>query len=142
VVKKMQETNAVIGGEGNGGVINPDLHYGRDALAGSAMILQLLAERNLKASGYRSTLPDYEITKDKIQLDELGMDADEVLIKLEKRFSDRNPNRVDGVKIEFDEGWVHFRKSNTEPIVRVYAEAATSEEAKKLADKVVAEINR
>ncbi len=142
VVKKMQETGAVIGGEGNGGVINPDLHYGRDALVGAAMILQLLAERKIKASEYRSTLPDYEITKDKILLEELGMDADDVLAKLENRFRDEKPNTVDGVKIEFKNGWVHFRKSNTEPIVRVYAEADTSEEARKLAKKVITEINQ
>jgi phosphomannomutase len=142
VVKKMQETGAVIGGEGNGGVINPDLHYGRDALVGSAMILQLLAERKIKASEYRSTLPDYEIIKDKIQLDDLGMDADDVLMKLKNRFSDKKPNTEDGVKIEFQDGWVHFRKSNTEPIVRVYAEAETSGKARKLAEKVITEINR
>jgi phosphomannomutase len=142
VVKKMQETGAVIGGEGNGGVINPDLHYGRDALVGTAMILQLLADRNLKASEYRSTLPDYEITKDKIQLEDLGIDADQVLVQLENRFREKNPITIDGVKIEFDEGWVHFRKSNTEPIVRVYAEAATFDTAKTLADKVIAEIGR
>jgi phosphomannomutase len=142
VVKKMQETGAVIGGEGNGGVINPDLHYGRDALVGTAMILQLLADRNLKASEYRSTLPDYEITKDKIQLEDLGIDADQVLVQLENRFREKNPITIDGVKIEFDEGWVHFRKSNTEPIVRVYAEATTFDTAKTLADKVIAEIGR
>lgn len=140
VVKKMQETGAVIGGEGNGGVINPDLHYGRDALAGTAMILQLLADRQMKASEYRSTLPDYEIIKDKIALDDLGMEADEVLEKLEFHFSDHNPDTTDGVKIEFEEGWVHFRKSNTEPIVRLYAEAATSDQARELSKKVINQI--
>lgn len=140
VVKKMQEKDAVIGGEGNGGVISPDLHYGRDALIGSSMILQLLAERKMKASAYRDSLPDYEITKDKIALNNLGMQADEVLEKLQKRFADHKPNTVDGVKIDFDEGWVHFRKSNTEPIVRVYAEASTADKARELATKVTDEI--
>lgn len=140
VVKKMQETGAVIGGEGNGGVINPDLHYGRDALVGTAMILQLLAERKIKASDYRSTLPDYEIIKDKIALSDLGLEADDLLEKLEDQFSDRPLDTTDGVKIEFDEGWVHFRKSNTEPIVRVYAEAATSDIARELSKQVVGQI--
>lgn len=140
VVKKMQETGAVIGGEGNGGVISPDLHYGRDALAGAAFILQLLAERKMTASEYRATLPDYVITKEKISLDKLGMDADELLAKLEKSFSEREPDTTDGVKIEFDDGWVHFRKSNTEPIVRVYAESVTEEKARQLAKKLIDKI--
>ncbi|MEX0993980.1 MAG: phosphoglucosamine mutase, partial [Balneolaceae bacterium] len=137
VVKKMQETDAVIGGEGNGGVINPDLHYGRDALAGVAMILQMLAERGLPASEYRASLPSYEMRKDKIQLSDLGMTAEELMKKLEVVFSEQQPDLTDGVKINFDEGWVHFRKSNTEPIVRVYSEAETAEKAKVLADNVV-----
>lgn len=136
VVKKMQEVGAVIGGEGNGGVINPDLHYGRDALAGTAMFLQLLAERNISASDYRASLPDYVITKDRIRLDELGMNADDVLKKLVTTFSAQNPDTTDGVKINFSDGWVHFRKSNTEPIVRIYAEAATLEKATELAQRV------
>ncbi len=132
VVKKMQQVNAVIGGEGNGGVISPDLHYGRDALVGTAMILQLLAERGIPASSYRDTLPDYQIVKDKISLSELGKGADEVLDLLLEKYTDQNPDTTDGVKIDFKEGWVHFRKSNTEPIVRVYAEAKTTEKAKSL----------
>ncbi|MEX2601634.1 MAG: phosphoglucosamine mutase [Balneolaceae bacterium] len=140
VVKKMQETGAVIGGEGNGGVINPDLHYGRDALVGSAMFLQLLAERELSASEYRNTLPDYAIIKDRIRLDELGMEADDVLEKLGRTFADQNPDTTDGVKINFRDGWVHFRKSNTEPIVRIYAEAATSEQASELAQRVTVSV--
>jgi len=134
VVKTMQEVSAVIGGEGNGGVINPELHYGRDALVGIAMVLQLLAERNMKASEYRKSLPDYIIRKARIQLDNL--DADKILERVERHFQEQNPNTVDGVKIDFEEGWVHLRKSNTEPIIRVYSEAATLEEAEKLAKSV------
>lgn len=142
VVKVMQEKGAVISGEGNGGVINPDLHPGRDALVGTAMILQLLAERQTSASKYRDTLPEYEMSKQKIELNKLGMDADDLLKKVAEQFSSLNPNTVDGVKIDFDNGWVHFRKSNTEPIVRVYSEAVTSDEAEKLAQEVIAVINK
>jgi phosphomannomutase len=142
VVKVMQEKGAVISGEGNGGVINPDLHPGRDALVGAAMILQLLAERELTASAYRDTLPDYEMSKQKIELKQLGVEADELLKKVEAEFADHHPNTVDGVKIDFDNGWVHFRKSNTEPIVRVYSEAATATEAEKLARDVITVINK
>lgn len=140
VVKVMQEKNAIIGGEGNGGVINPDLHPGRDALVGTAMALQLLAERNTKVSDYRDTLPHYEMSKQKLELTTLGVEADELLDKVAKAFKDRQPNRVDGVKIDFDEGWVHFRKSNTEPIVRVYSEADSKEKAGELAEKVISMI--
>ena len=140
VVKVMQQNGAVISGEGNGGVINPDLHPGRDALVGTAMILQLLAERNLKASAYRDTLPEYEMSKQKIELKDLGVDADDLLEKVKTEFADHNPNTTDGVKIDFEEGWVHFRKSNTEPIVRVYSEAATAEKAQKLAREVISVI--
>ncbi len=140
VVKVMQEKGAVIGGEGNGGVINADLHPGRDALVGTAMILQLLAERDLKASEYRNSLPDYEMSKQKIQLNDLGMDADDLLKKVADIYSEQNPNTTDGVKLDFDEGWVHFRKSNTEPIIRVYSEAKTKEKAAQLADKILSVI--
>ncbi|PKD44230.1 phosphoglucosamine mutase [Rhodohalobacter barkolensis] len=140
VVKVMQEKGAVIGGEGNGGVINADLHPGRDALVGTAMILQLLAERDIKASEYRDSLPDYEMSKQKIELSNLGMDADELLKKVTEVYADQNPNTVDGVKLDFDEGWVHFRKSNTEPIIRVYSEAKTKEAANQLADKILSVI--
>lgn len=140
VVKGMQKHHAVISGEGNGGVINPDLHPGRDALVGAAMILQLLAERKISVSEYRSTLPHYEMSKQRIELGDLGMNADDVLEKIFHQFESDHPNRVDGVKIDFDEGWVHFRKSNTEPIVRVYSEAKTEAEANKLAQKVVGSV--
>jgi phosphomannomutase len=140
VVKVMQEKGAVIGGEGNGGVINADLHPGRDALVGTAMILQLLAERDVKASEYRDSLPDYEMSKQKIELNKLGMDADDLLKKVTDVYADQNPNTVDGVKLDFKEGWVHFRKSNTEPIIRVYSEAKTKDEATDLADKILSVI--
>lgn len=136
VVKKMQEQNAVIGGEGNGGVISPDLHYGRDALVGTAMILQLLTEKKMSSSEYRATLPDYFMSKNKIQLDELGKEADDVLEMVKKHYSNLNPNTVDGVRIDFAEGWVHLRKSNTEPIIRIYSEGRTPEAAKGFANKI------
>lgn len=134
VVKKMQEVDAVIGGEGNGGVINPDLHYGRDALAGTAMFLQLLAERDMSASEYRETLPDYYMQKGKVQLEDI--DGDAVLEKAKELYADQNPDTTDGVKIDFEEGWVHLRKSNTEPIIRIYSEGTSPEKAKELADIV------
>lgn len=137
VVKVMQKTGGVISGEGNGGVINPDLHPGRDSLVGSAMVLQLLAEREISASEYRNTLPDYEMSKQKIELKNLGVDADELLDKVAEAYKNEKVNRTDGVKIDFEEGWVHFRKSNTEPIVRVYSEANTKNEAEKLAASVM-----
>lgn len=138
VVKKMQEVNAVIGGEGNGGVINPDLHYGRDALVGTAMILQLLAERNMSADDYRNSLPDYYMRKDKMQLADI--DGDALLEKAKSIYKDYNPDTTDGVKIDFEEGWVHLRKSNTEPIIRVYSEGVTPDKAKELAEAVVQKI--
>ena len=138
VVKKMQEVDAVIGGEGNGGVINPDLHYGRDALVGTAMILQLLAERDLTADEYRNSLPDYYMRKSKMQLTDV--DGDALLEKAKSEYKDYNPNTTDGVKIDFEDGWVHLRKSNTEPIIRVYSEGITPEKAEELATSVIQKI--
>ena len=135
VVKKMQEVDAVIGGEGNGGVINPDLHHGRDALVGTAMILQLLAERDLTADEYRNSLPDYYMRKSKMQLTDV--DGDALLEKAKSEYKDYNPDTTDGVKIDFEDGWVHLRKSNTEPIIRVYSEGITPEKAEELAISVV-----
>ena len=137
VVKAMQANDAVISGEGNGGVINPDLHAGRDALVGTAMMLQLLAQRDIKASQYRDSLPEYEMVKQKVELSDLGMDADDLLDKVATEFQNEKINRLDGVKIDFEEGWVHFRKSNTEPIVRVYSEAKNEKDARNLADRVL-----
>ncbi|MDZ7690372.1 MAG: phosphoglucosamine mutase [Balneolaceae bacterium] len=138
VVKKMQEVNAVIGGEGNGGVINPDLHYGRDALVGVAMVLQMLAERQITLSEYKASLPSYHISKKKLQLE--GINGDKVLQKAKQRYAENDPITIDGVKIHFDEGWVHLRKSNTEPIIRVYSEAQTKEQADQLGERVKKEV--
>ncbi len=141
VVKKMQQTKSVISGEGNGGVINPDLHPGRDSLVGTTMILQLLAEREMKASEYRSTLPYYEMSKQKIELKKLGKDADDLLDSVTETFSKHQPETTDGVKIDFEEGWVHLRKSNTEPIVRIYSEARYKQQAEKLAEEVISSVS-
>ncbi len=137
VVKKMQEVDAVVGGEGSGGIIVPDLHYGRDALVGIACVLQHLAESKMSSSELRATYPDYYMSKSKIQLDDLGKDADEVLGFVKNRYADLNPNTVDGVKVDFEEGWVHLRKSNTEPIIRIYSEGSSLEEAQAFAKKVI-----
>lgn len=133
VVNCMRENAAIIGGEGNGGIIYPTLHAGRDALLGIALWLSHLAHRGGTASAMRAALPQYVISKDKIQL-EAGMDPGELLNKFCASHAHLNPSTVDGVKIDLPEGWVHLRRSNTEPIVRIYAEAATAEEAKKLGD--------
>jgi phosphomannomutase len=140
VVKAMQANDAVIGGEGNGGVILPDLHYGRDALAGTALLLQHMAETGKKLSELRADLPRYEITKHKLALDGLGADADDLLQKMAERYAGEKISTVDGVKIDFAEGWVHLRKSNTEPIVRIYTEAATADEANALAERFKREL--
>ncbi|HMQ49296.1 MAG TPA: phosphoglucosamine mutase [Saprospiraceae bacterium] len=130
VVEKMKAVNAVIGGEGNGGVIVPDLHYGRDALAGVALILSLLAAKQMSASALRATYPDYLMVKDKIELTP-NIDVDQLLVQLEEQYQHENYNTIDGLKIDFEHGWVHLRKSNTEPIIRVYAEADTTARAEK-----------
>lgn len=135
VVQAMKAHKAIIGGEGNGGVINPDLHYGRDALVGIAMILQHLANKKMSASEYRATLPDYAIRKQKMNLEDA--DAATMFKRAESQFADRNPDTTDGVKIDFEEGWVHLRASNTEPILRVYSEGKTAEEAEELAARVM-----
>lgn len=137
VVGKMKQVGAVIGGEGNGGVIDPELHYGRDSLIGTAMILQLLAERGLSASAYRAGLPDYVMSKQKQSLDALGTDADGFLADAARRFAAHDPDTTDGVRIDFEEGWVHLRKSNTEPIVRFYSEARDAATAEALVARVL-----
>ena len=131
VVEKMKEKNAVIGGEGNGGIIYPELHYGRDALVGVAFVLNLMAERNAKLSSLRDSYSDYEIVKDKVDLNE-NTDVGRLLKQLEIEFSEENTNSIDGLKIDFDHGWVHIRKSNTENIIRIIAEARTVQEANEL----------
>lgn len=140
VVKGMQKHKAIISGEGNGGVINPDLHPGRDALVGSAMFLQLMASNELPVSEYRNSLPHYEMVKQKIALSDLGMDADDVLNRVAEKYVKYSPNLTDGVKIDFESGWVHFRKSNTEPIVRIYSEAPDVKTAKQIANDVLSHI--
>lgn len=138
VVKKMQEIGAVSGGEGNGGVINPDLHPGRDALVGIAMTLQMLAERKITLGEYRKSLPDFHIVKSKVDLG--SVNADEVLKKVAGIYSNEKVNTIDGVKIDFEDGWVHLRKSNTEPIIRVYSEALSVQRAKEIAAPVMEQL--
>lgn len=139
VVTEMKACNAVIGGEGNGGVIYPDSHYGRDALVGVVLFLSLLVERNLSVSKLRASYPDYFMSKNKINLVE-GMDVDEVLKTLERNYTNENCSTVDGLKIDFKETWVHLRKSNTEPIIRIYTEAKSQEKADGLAAQFAEEI--
>ena len=141
VVTKMKETGAVIGGEGNGGVIYPELHYGRDALVGVALFLTLMAKKGRKVSEIKAGLPQYAIAKNKIQLTP-DIDVDLILDALKKHYSNEEITDIDGVKIDFADSWVHLRKSNTEPIIRIYSEAATMEEANDLAESVKAVANR
>jgi phosphomannomutase len=140
VVAKMKEVNAVIGGEGNGGIILPELHYGRDALVGVALFLSLLAERNVSISALKSSYPAYEMAKSKIELVP-GMNVLELLDKVKSAFKNEKINDIDGVKIDFTSGWVHLRQSNTEPIIRLYAEAIDKEEVKRLVSLVEKVIN-
>lgn len=135
VTTKMKETNAVIGGEGNGGVIYPEIHYGRDALVGVALFLTLLAKSGKKVSELRRQYPTYEIYKTKIQLTP-DIDVDAILETVKQKFAGETITDIDGVKIDFAESWVHLRKSNTEPIIRIYAEAHTADEARALADRI------
>lgn len=128
VTTKMKEVNAVIGGEGNGGVIYPESHYGRDALVGIALFLSSLAHKGCKVSELRATFPNYFIAKNRIDLTP-STDVDAILIKVKEMYKDQQVNDIDGVKIDFPDKWVHLRKSNTEPIIRVYSEAHTMEEA-------------
>jgi phosphomannomutase len=136
VVAEMKRTNAVIGGEGNGGVIYPKCHYGRDALVGIALFLSHLAHMNMKTSELRSTLPNYCISKNRIDLTP-DTNVDAILARVKELYKNERVNDRDGVKIDFSDGWVHLRKSNTEPIIRVYSEAATMEKADALAKKVM-----
>jgi len=135
VVEKMKETHAVIGGEGNGGIILPELHYGRDALVGIALFLSFMAKCKLKCSEIKTHYPNYEIIKNKIELTP-NIHIQELLEKITKHFQSYNPNTIDGVKIDFEQGWVHLRPSNTEPIIRIYAEAETQQTAEKLIQMV------
>ncbi len=135
VTTKMKETGAVIGGEGNGGVIYPASHYGRDALVGVALFLTLLAKSGKKVSELKKTYPAYAIAKNKIELTP-DIDVDAILAEVKKRYASETITDIDGVKIDFADSWVHLRKSNTEPIIRIYSEAATMEAADALADRI------
>ena len=139
VVESMKENNAVIGGEGNGGVIYPDLHYGRDSLVGIALFLTYLAKTDKRCSDLRSQYPEYVIAKKKMQLTS-KINVDKILVSVKDKFKDQKIIDIDGVKIEFDHGWVHLRKSNTEPIIRIYAESRDLNSANQLADQIINEI--
>ena len=139
VTTKMKAVGAVIGGEGNGGVIYPELHYGRDALVGTALFLTFLAKKGMTMTQLRATYPSYFSSKNKIQLTP-AIDVDKVLREIKERYSNEQVNDIDGVKIDFAENWVHLRKSNTEPIIRVYTEAKSMEEADALAQRFIGEI--
>lgn len=137
VVAEMKRIGAVIGGEGNGGVIYPELHYGRDALVGVALFLTLMAKSGKKVSEIKAACPQYAIAKNKLQLTP-ELNVDKVLDDIKKRYANEKITDIDGVKIDFEHGWVHLRKSNTEPIIRIYSEAATMEEANALAAEIKA----
>lgn len=141
VVAKMKETGAVIGGEGNGGVIYPALHYGRDALVGVALFLTHLVKKGCTMTELRKQYPAYFASKNKIQLTP-AIDVDKVLAEMKARYANENVNDIDGVKIDFAENWVHLRKSNTEPIIRIYTEAKSAAEADELAQRFIAEIGK
>jgi phosphomannomutase len=139
VVNMMKETNAIIGGEGNGGVILPELHYGRDALVGIALFLSHLAKYGKSCSMLRSSYPDYHISKNKIELTS-EINVDSILENIQVKYKKQPINTIDGVKIEFDKEWVHLRKSNTEPIIRIYSESESKTTADNLAKKIMADI--
>ena len=139
VVTKMKEVGAIIGGEGNGGVIYPELHYGRDALVGVALFLTYLAELNIPMTELRKKYPAYFASKNKIELTP-AIDVDKVLATVKERYAHEQVNDIDGVKIDFAEHWVHLRKSNTEPIIRIYVEAKSQEFADEVAQQFIAEI--
>ena len=136
VVAKMKETNAVIGGEGNGGVIYPPIHYGRDALVGIALFLTYLAKKKMKVSELRATYPQYYMSKQKVELTP-SIDVDAVLQKVKMLYTGNDITEIDGVKIDFSDKWVHLRKSNTEPIIRIYSEAGTQQSAQELGAEFV-----
>ncbi len=139
VVQKMKSTDAIIGGEGNGGIIYPENHYGRDALVGIALFLMLLTERQQTVSALRASYPVYFMAKEKIELS-VSINPDQILKKLGEMYANEQCTTIDGLKIDFEESWVHMRKSNTEPIIRIYTEAKTEALAKDLAQQFIAEI--
>ena len=140
VVTKMKEKNAVIGGEGNGGVIYPDLHYGRDALVGIALFLTHFAKMNLSMSELKKSYPNYTISKNKIELTPTT-NIDELLKKIANKYSDTEQNSIDGLKLDFENEWVHLRKSNTEPIIRIYAESENKDKAHALGERFIKELS-
>ncbi len=141
VVQTMKEKKAKIGGEGNGGVIYPEIHYGRDALVGIALFLSYLAKSGKTCTGLRGLYPNYFVSKNKIQI-EPERDIDKLLLLIKDKYKHAQLTDIDGIKIEFEKEWVHLRKSNTEPVVRIYSEAPTQKRAEKLANEVITEINR
>lgn len=141
VVKKMKDTGAVIGGEGNGGVIYPELHYGRDALVGVALFLTLLAKSGKKVSELRKDYPEYFISKKKLTLGD-GIDLDAILSRIKDDYKNERITDIDGVKIDFKDSWVHLRKSNTEPIIRIYSEAHTMDEADEKGEEIINKIKQ
>ncbi len=141
VVTKMKACNAIIGGEGNGGIIYPESHYGRDSLVGTALFLMLMAEKGGTVAELRASYPSYFMSKKKIQLTP-DIDVDSILEAMETKYKDEEISTIDGVKIDFAENWVHLRKSNTEPIIRIYTEAKSQEEADSLADRIIGEITK
>ena len=139
VVKLMKKNNAIIGGEGNGGIIYPELHYGRDSLVGVALFLTHLANKKMKISELRASYPEYYMSKNKIELTP-KIDVDAILVAMTEKYKEEDITTIDGVKIDFAENWVHLRKSNTEPIIRIYTEAASQEKADALAERIITEI--
>jgi phosphomannomutase len=139
VVTQMKEVNAVIGGEGNGGVIYPDSHYGRDALVGIGLFLTHLAHSNMKCSELRASYPQYFISKNKIELTPT-IDVDAILLEMKAKYANEKVNDIDGVKIDFADEWVHLRKSNTEPIIRIYSESKSEQKAEQLSQRIINEI--
>ena len=140
VVDKMKAENAVIGGEGNGGIIYPESHYGRDALVGVGLFLTHLAKEEMTSKELRDSYPNYEMSKNKIQLTP-QIDVDDILLKMKEKYKNERVNDIDGVKIDFANEWVHLRKSNTEPIIRVYSESGTKEGATAIAEKIINDIH-
>jgi phosphomannomutase len=141
VVKLMKETKAVIGGEGNGGIIFPELHYGRDAMVGIALFLTHLAKSDNICSMVRESYPDYFIAKKKIELTP-DINIDKLLVQVKEKYKKQPLNEVDGLKIEFEKEWVHLRKSNTEPIIRIYAESQSETTANSLAEKIIMDMKQ
>ena len=141
VVTKLKANKAIIGGEGNGGIIYPESHYGRDSLVGTALFLMLMAEKGGTVAELRASYPSYFMSKKKIQLTP-DLDVDSILTTIADKYASEDITTIDGVKIDFPDNWVHLRKSNTEPIIRIYTEAKSQVEADSLADRMIAELKQ